>query len=201
MINSRTNYGASCELRPLSSATRIFEPIWATTESNQNATDALRVSAKAAIRRNTPRNSNATTPKKSATLDAKKRGSELRKNERWLRWLDLLEIRGLNKSEIEAIFINENDVSDVLALPDSAWQKLATTAVTHVLRNRQPAPALNVHVFRRTPQRTCAACCHFERIEHPHLGHCAIQAHVEAVAGLWDTDHRDYCHEFAEATR
>lgn len=38
---------------------------------------------------------------------------------------------------------------------------------------------------------TCGECVHFERIDHPHLGHCA-KGEPEAIAGLWDTDRR-YC--------
>ena len=36
---------------------------------------------------------------------------------------------------------------------------------------------------------TCGTCRHFRRIEHPHLGHCAV-GEPEAIAGLWDTDRR-----------
>lgn len=35
----------------------------------------------------------------------------------------------------------------------------------------------------------CGDCAHFERIAHPHLGHCA-KDEPEAIAGLWDTDRR-----------
>lgn len=42
---------------------------------------------------------------------------------------------------------------------------------------------------------TCGACVHFERINHPSLGHCS-QGEPEAIVGLWDTDHR-YCERFA----
>lgn len=41
---------------------------------------------------------------------------------------------------------------------------------------------------------TCGDCIHFERIEHPHLGHCT-KGEPEAIAGLWDTD-RQYCEQF-----
>lgn len=41
---------------------------------------------------------------------------------------------------------------------------------------------------------TCGDCIHFERIDHPHLGHCA-RGEPEAIAGLWDTDRR-YCERF-----
>ena len=40
----------------------------------------------------------------------------------------------------------------------------------------------------------CGDCIHFERIAHPHLGHCA-KSEPEAIAGLWDTDRR-YCERF-----
>jgi hypothetical protein len=36
---------------------------------------------------------------------------------------------------------------------------------------------------------TCGACCHFKRIEHPHLGHCT-RGKPEAPAGLWGEDER-----------
>lgn len=41
---------------------------------------------------------------------------------------------------------------------------------------------------------TCGECVHFERIDHPHLGHCA-KGEPEAITGLWDTDRR-YCERF-----
>jgi len=40
----------------------------------------------------------------------------------------------------------------------------------------------------------CGDCIHFERIDHPHLGHCA-KGEPEAISGLWDTDRR-YCERF-----
>lgn len=41
---------------------------------------------------------------------------------------------------------------------------------------------------------TCGACRHFERTSHPRLGHCS-KGEPEAIAGLWDTDHR-YCEQY-----
>ena len=41
---------------------------------------------------------------------------------------------------------------------------------------------------------SCDGCIHFERIDHPHLGRCAM-GEPEAIAGLWDTDQR-YCESF-----
>lgn len=40
----------------------------------------------------------------------------------------------------------------------------------------------------------CGACAHFERIDHPNLGHCG-KGEPEAIAGLWDRDRR-YCERF-----
>lgn len=45
---------------------------------------------------------------------------------------------------------------------------------------------------------TCGDCYHFDRIEHPNLGHCAI-GEPEAIAGLWDTGRR-YCKAFIAIT-
>ncbi len=42
---------------------------------------------------------------------------------------------------------------------------------------------------------TCYDCIHFERIDHPHIGHCA-KGEPEATAGLWDSDQR-YCVQFS----
>lgn len=44
---------------------------------------------------------------------------------------------------------------------------------------------------------TCGACRHFQRINHPNLGHCA-KGEPEAIAGLWDTDRR-WCQSFEPA--
>jgi len=41
---------------------------------------------------------------------------------------------------------------------------------------------------------TCYDCIHFERINHPNLGHCA-RGEPEAISGLWDTDNR-YCKQY-----
>ena len=43
-------------------------------------------------------------------------------------------------------------------------------------------------------QITCSECLHFERIDHPRLGHCA-KGEPEAIAGLWDSDRR-YCERY-----
>lgn len=43
---------------------------------------------------------------------------------------------------------------------------------------------------------TCGACRHFQRINHPNLGHCA-QGEPEAITGLWDTTRR-WCRSFEQ---
>jgi len=45
----------------------------------------------------------------------------------------------------------------------------------------------------------CGDCIHFERIDHPHLGHCA-KGEPKAIAGLWDTDRRS-CERFLPRPR
>jgi hypothetical protein len=46
---------------------------------------------------------------------------------------------------------------------------------------------------------TCGDCIYYERIEHPHLGHCT-KGEPEAIAGLWDSDRR-YCKQFLAGTK
>lgn len=46
---------------------------------------------------------------------------------------------------------------------------------------------------------TCGECIHFERIDHPRLGHCA-KGEPEAIAGLWDSDRR-YCDNFLTCSK
>lgn len=46
---------------------------------------------------------------------------------------------------------------------------------------------------------TCGECAHYERIAHPHLGHCT-KGEPEAIAGLWDSDRR-YCEQFFAGTK
>jgi hypothetical protein len=45
----------------------------------------------------------------------------------------------------------------------------------------------------------CGDCVHFNRIDHPHLGHC-VKGEPEGIAGLWDTDRR-YCERFLPKPR
>jgi len=45
------------------------------------------------------------------------------------------------------------------------------------------------HSISRPDLVQCGTCSQFNRIGHPHLGHCAA-GEPEAIAGLWDTDHR-----------
>jgi hypothetical protein len=45
------------------------------------------------------------------------------------------------------------------------------------------------HPIPRPVAVTCGTCRHYNRIDHPHLGNCAV-GEPEAIAGLWDTDRR-----------
>ena len=45
----------------------------------------------------------------------------------------------------------------------------------------------------------CGNCVHFERIDHPHLGHC-LRGEPEAPAGLWDSDGR-HCGRYLPRSR
>jgi hypothetical protein len=47
-------------------------------------------------------------------------------------------------------------------------------------------PATSAHSVSR------GNCAHFERMVHPHLGHCT-KAEPEPTSGLWDTDCRSCC--------
>ena len=44
---------------------------------------------------------------------------------------------------------------------------------------------------------TCGTCQNFQRIDHPHLGHC-VKGQPEAIAGNWDTDSR-WCDYFIKS--
>lgn len=44
-------------------------------------------------------------------------------------------------------------------------------------------------VTQRPTTVTCTSCRHFQRIDHPHLGHCG-GGEPEPIGGLWDTDPR-----------
>lgn len=46
---------------------------------------------------------------------------------------------------------------------------------------------------------SCENCINFERIQHPHLGHCKA-GQREAISGLWDTDRRS-CDYFVQSTK
>ena len=60
----------------------------------------------------------------------------------------------------------------------------------YFIRRAEEVPQLNTYAGRVA----CGDCLHFERIGHPHLGHCT-KGEPEDVAGLWDTDRR-YCDRY-----
>jgi len=126
---------------------------------------------------------------------------------RWFRFLDECLLLGVTIDEVQAEF-NEQDTDDLLTEPDSKLPLHARTIAESILRDRQrdEIERLNalrciddashderVHRFTSTPAQTCGTCKHFERAEHPNLGHCGINAVSEAPCGLWDASGRDYC--------
>ncbi|MET0051575.1 MAG: hypothetical protein ABW095_10915 [Candidatus Thiodiazotropha sp.] len=78
--------------------------------------------------------------------------------------------------------------------------------VVHKCRNDLEARCYFLKRSKEVPEpvtlnhpNTCGECDHFERINHPHLGHCA-KGEPEAIAGLWDSD-RGYCEYFLPRPR
>ncbi|WP_156885335.1 hypothetical protein [Acidihalobacter ferrooxydans] len=80
--------------------------------------------------------------------------------------------------------------------------------VAEVLTRCRRMPDARAYFLRRAkevPQTepdhavTCGACRHFQRTEHPHLGHC-VRGEPEAAAGLWDSDRR-MCRVFEPVDR
>lgn len=79
--------------------------------------------------------------------------------------------------------IEETDPEIIAEVLDKCRTDLEARAYFLHRAEEVPSPVARGH------QVTCGGCHHFERIKHPHLGHCA-QGEPEAVAGLWDTDSR-----------
>lgn len=87
--------------------------------------------------------------------------------------------------------IGETDpatIADVLARCQSDAQ--ARAFCLEQARQIQPLPEPDYTT-------TCGACRHFQRIDHPNLGHCTV-GEPEAPTGLWDTDRR-WCRSFEQA--
>lgn len=86
--------------------------------------------------------------------------------------------------------IDESDAEVVADVLNRCCTDL--TARLYVLQCAEempPPPALTNRVI-------CSDCRYFDRIDHPHLGHCA-RGEIEAIAGLWDTDHR-WCDSYEQ---
>jgi hypothetical protein len=88
-----------------------------------------------------------------------------------------------------------SDLDDLVQLPDEAILALGHDYLQQrdhygagLATSAASAPAATARPCR------CADCLWFERIRHPHLGHC-LAREPEPIAGLWDTDRRG-CDQF-----
>jgi hypothetical protein len=81
-----------------------------------------------------------------------------------------------------------DDIEDLFAMSNDDLRFIVRDYVlNHVMEiNRRSVS----HVVR------CIDCNHFERIKHPHLGHCAVGI-PESQLGMWDTEQRG-CEKFIE---
>lgn len=79
--------------------------------------------------------------------------------------------------------IGETDselIDEVLAQCRADWETRA-----YFFRRSKERPSTLVC----PPRVICGTCHHFQRIDHPHIGHCT-QGGPEAIAGLWDDTQR-----------
>ena len=118
--------------------------------------------------------------------------------DRWAGFVALATAHGVTADEV-ARKLTKQYIGDLLTVADANLPMHAKTIADAIIFKRQPRNAANhqPHVFRE-PVQTCGACRHFERMNHPHLGHCRIQAEPEAPAGHWDTERRDHCQRYIE---
>ena len=95
-----------------------------------------------------------------------------------------------DKSNIRAwlAHIVETDPAIIAEVVDKCRNDLEARRYFLKRSEEVPEPVILNH------PNTCGDCIHFERIDHPHLGHCA-KGEPEAIAGLWDMDRR-YCERF-----
>ncbi len=87
--------------------------------------------------------------------------------------------------------IKETDTAIIADVLDSCRKNLDTRRYFLKRSEEVPKP-----IIRNEPI-TCGNCTHYERIEHPHLGHCT-KSEPEAIAGLWGSDRR-YCEHYLAA--
>jgi hypothetical protein len=88
-----------------------------------------------------------------------------------------------------------SDLDDLVQLPDEAILALGRDYLqqrdhygAEFDANTASLPSATASACR------CIDCLWFERISHPHLGHC-LAREPEPIAGLWDTDRRG-CDQF-----
>ncbi|OQX39775.1 MAG: hypothetical protein B0D88_02025 [Candidatus Sedimenticola endophacoides] len=102
----------------------------------------------------------------------------------------LPELSSDEESNIRAwlAYIEETDPAIIAEVVDKCRDGLEARRYFLKRAEEVPEPVTANHPM------TCGGCIHFERIDHPHLGHCA-KGEPEAIAGLWDMDRR-YCERF-----
>jgi len=84
--------------------------------------------------------------------------------------------------------IEETDPEIIAEVIEKCQRNIEARA--YFLRRSEEAPKPETYP---NPIR-CRDCAHFQRINHPNLGHCA-KGEPEAIAGLWDADRR-YCKQY-----
>jgi len=100
--------------------------------------------------------------------------------------------------------LTPGEVSNIrawLAHIEETDSAIIAEVVVDKCRNNQEAHRYFLKRSEEVPELTrvnrsvhCGDYIHFERIDHPRLGHCA-KGEPEAIAGMWDTDRR-YCERF-----
>jgi|GEM_PF-6774575 len=89
--------------------------------------------------------------------------------------------------------IKETDPATIAEVVDKCRNDLEARRYFMKRSKEVPEPVTVNHPM------TCGDCIHFERIDHPHLGHCA-KGEPEAIAGLWDDDNR-LCNHFSPMSK
>lgn len=113
----------------------------------------------------------------------------------WSKFMMMCTSQGVTTAEVTAMF-SDADKADLIEEPEHKLPLHAKTIVNAIKAKRKAVVAemaVRRYVVNPIPVTRCLDCQHFDRIDHPHLGHCRIKAQAEATCGLWDTDPRDYC--------
>lgn len=108
------------------------------------------------------------------------------------RWLPTIRTR---KADLLAALAEESAIRRWLAYIDEDDPEIIAEVVDKCRDNPEARAyflSRAAEVPRPTPSLsavTCGTCRHFQRNDHPHLGHCAA-GEPENPTGLWDSDKR-----------